>query len=92
MLLCSLTLISSRKLQGRAGTNDHKRRTDSVREPDVLKMVMEGIDGQVQPPEWIQTKDIVMWTDVSNAGHHSLTLLPICVTERTAGVQSCCAV
>lgn len=57
-----------------------------MREPDVLKMVMEGIDGQVQPPEWIQTKDILMWTDVSNAGHHSLTLLPI-VSRR--GQQGC---
>lgn len=34
--------------EGRAGTNDPQRRTDSVGEPDVLKMVMEGMDGQIQ--------------------------------------------
>ncbi|RLW09235.1 hypothetical protein DV515_00003011 [Chloebia gouldiae] len=59
--------------EGRSGTNDHKR-TDSVGEPDVLKMVMEGIDGQIQPSEWIQAKDMVMWTDIPKSGHHSPTL------------------
>lgn len=50
-------------------------------EPDALKMVMEGIDGQIQPPEWIQ--DMLMWPDIPRAGHPSPTLLPICVTGKT---------
>lgn len=52
-------------LWGRAGINDHKS-GDSVGEPDVLKMVMEGIEGQIQPPEWIQAKDMLIWTDILN--------------------------
>ena len=55
-------------------------------------MVMEGRDGQIQPPERIQAKDMLVWTGVPSAGHHSPPLLPICVIEKTAGVQFCYAI
>lgn len=46
---------------------------------------MEGIDGQIQPSEWIQAKDMLMWTDIPNAGHHSPTLPPSVSQGRQQG-------
>ncbi|CAN0032329.1 unnamed protein product, partial [Bubo scandiacus] len=56
---------------------------------DLLKMVMQRRSGQIQSPEQIQARDMLLWTGVPGAGHHSPPLLPICVMKKTAGVQLC---
>lgn len=55
-------------------------------------MVVEGREGQIWPPGGVQTKDMLVCTGVPSVGHQPPPLLPICVMEKTAGVQFCYAV